>query len=660
MRLADSKRRHFAWLILALLLAATALAYWPGTRGTFLLDDYPNLVQNSAIRNLRPSLNSFIRASFSSDSGPTHRPIAMATFALEVLASGGGRNINSDVTLMKWTNVVIHLLNGLLVFVLVRLILIRYRQLRPDTSEGACTWAALAVTAAWLLAPIQLTAVLYVIQRMTSLAATFSLAGLIAYVAGRLRLEADHKSTRGWIYLLATPIVFTPLAIFTKEIGALTMLYALVIEWALFGVYGAQRNLGRAVKAYFFLFLIVPAIAGAIWLLPPILHHPAWRIRDFNLGERVLTEGRVIWHYLWWTLVPDINSLTLFHDAFPVSHSLLQPWTTLLAWTGIAALAAAGVAARHRYPLIAFGLFWFLAGQVMTASIFPLELIFEHREYLPSLGLYVALFGTIMLLIEHSKYRRAAVTAVALIIGLYGLALGLRSLNWSNPLRHLAIAAHNHPDSPRATYAYGRILTIYAGLEPKLVPVAYKALEAAQKAPGQGLLPDATLIILATQSGRPVKELWYQQMVKLLEKRPVNHGDENALYSLVHCALRDKHPCNLNPLQMQLVFAAALTHNPNDSSLSAIYGNYLLNVVRQPQAARKVYLMLIKRHPNDAIYRFDLGVTEVACGNLAAAKAQLDMLHRLNRLGVEDEHIKSLSNLITQAREAESAHGKTQ
>lgn len=657
MHLSDTQRRGLPWLVLALLLAVTALAYWPGTRGVFLIDDYPNLVQNNALKHLKPTFGSFLAASLSSDSGPTRRPVSMATFAANVLASGGGKRLGYDAQSMKWTNVGIHLLNGLLVFILLRLLLGQYRRLRPETSALACEWAAVAITAAWLLAPINLTAVLYTIQRMTSLAATFTLFGLIAYLLGRRRLHADGRDVRGWIWMLATALVFTPLAVLSKEIGALTLLYALVIEWTLFGLRQTDGRPARGVIAYFAIFLLVPALVALIWLLPGELHASHWAVRPFTLGERLLTEGRVVCHYVWWTLIPDISSLTLFHDAFPVSHSLFRPWSTLPAWAGIGALLVAGLLARRRYPLIALGLLWFLAGQVMTASFIPLELVFEHRQYLPSLGLYAAVFGTVAVLIGRHPRRRLAVTAIVAVIALYGAALGLRSINWSNPLRQLAIAAHDHPDSPRATYSYGRTLATYAYVDPKFVPAARKALEKAADVPGQGLLPDATLIILALRNDQPVDPDWYYRMARLLASRPANPGDISGLYSLVHCALLPKKPCHLDPALMQIVFASALTGRHPDQTIMVMYGNYLLNVMGQPQEARRIFRLLVKQHPGSAVYHYDLGVTELGCGNLRGARTQLEALRRLNRFGMSNENIESLSNLIDHVTQGQSTHG---
>ncbi|MGH8127990.1 MAG: hypothetical protein ACRETC_06430 [Gammaproteobacteria bacterium] len=660
MRLSDSQRQWLPWLILVLLLGVTALAYWPGTRGTWLLDDYPNLVHNTAFKNLKPTFGSFLTASMSSDSGPTHRPIAMASFAVNVLASGGGKHMSSAVTAMKWTNVAIHLLNGLLIYILLRLLLGQYRRLRPQTSKRTCEWAALAVTAAWLLAPINLTSVLYIIQRMTSLAATFTLLALIAYVAGRCRLYDGNSGVRAWIELLAAALVLTPLAVFTKEDGALTLLYALVIEWVLFGWRHADGRRARSVIAYFAVFLAIPLVLGLIWLVPRQIYSSAWQMRNFNLGERLLTEGRVIWHYVWWSLIPSINSLTLYHDAFPVSHSLLRPWTTLPAWIGIGALLVAGILSRRRYPLIAFGLLWFLVGQVMTASFIPLELVFEHREYLPSFGLYVAVFATLLVLVENHPRRRLVAAAVVVLIALYGAGLGLRSINWSNPLRQLAIAAHDHPDSPRATYAYGRILTVLVDLDPQIAPAAFKALKHATEVPGQGLLPYATLILLAQRTHRPIDPDWYTHMQKILARRAANPADISSLYSLVQCALKQNNPCQLDPMRMQALFAAALTRQQHNSKITAIYGNYLLNVLHQPQAARRIFRLLATHYPRTAVYHFDLGVSDLACGDVTAARQELATLHQLNRFGMSNENIHSLSNLIERVTNSATTHGQTQ
>ncbi|MGH8426744.1 MAG: tetratricopeptide repeat protein [Gammaproteobacteria bacterium] len=692
------KRRWLPWLGLAVALTATALVYWPGTYGSFLLDDYPNIVDNPALKITSLAPANLIRAAESSDSGPLGRPLSMVSFALNDYFSG------MKPGPMKITNVAIHLLNGVLVFLFLRLLLGAYARSRerktgdsrrgppllqgeegitsaaqgntpsPSTGEGwgegekdnreqACSysspapiydWVALAVTAAWLLAPINLTAVLYVVQRMTSLAATFTLLGLIAYMAGRRLLLADTRHKTGALMLLAAALVATALAAFTKEVGALTLLYAFVIEWVIFGLRRADGRRSPLMIGYFTLFLLLPGIGAVVWLLPGALEPGAWASRSFDLGQRLLSEGSAIWHYIGWSLLPDLRQLTLYHDAFPVARNLVTPWTTLPAWAGIAILFAAGLALRRRRPLISLGILWFLAGQVMTATFIPLELVFEHREYLPSIGLYLLLFSP-LLLVESRRLRVARIGAVAAIVLLYACALALRSLDWSNPLLQAAIEAQAHPESPRATYAYGRTLAMFTTVDPSVAPKARAALEAARRVPGQTTLPDSALILLEHDLHQPIRREWFEDMAKQLHRRPPNPEDIAALNSLVNCAIREDDPCRFPRLALDSVFAAALEGRAPNGYVMAIYGNYLLNARHDPAAATGIFKALVHLSPDEPAYHFNLGVSEANAGNLAAARTELATLKRLNRFGLNDPQIKGLSKLISRI-----AHDTTQ
>lgn len=644
-------RRLRPWLALTAVLAASAVVYWPGTHGSFLLDDLPNIVQNPALRSFTPNTTGLLRAAFSMNSGPLGRPIAMASFALNVAATG------MTPGPMKITNVAIHLFNGLLVFVLMGLILSEYRRLRPDVPAAACTWAALAITAAWLLAPINLTAVLYIVQRMTSLAATFTLAGLIAYVAGRRRLYDGERVRSGLLLMGAAALVLTPLAILVKEIGALTLLYALVIEWVFFGFRNASGKRSRTVLAYFLVFLVLPAAAGWLWLLPRVLGPAAYAARPYDLGERVLTEGRVLWHYLYWTLVPNIGALSLYHDAFPVSRGLLIPWTSLPAWLGIGLLGGAGITLRRRFPLVAFGILWFLAGQALTATVIPLELVFEHRMYLPAIGLFTALFGELLLASSRERLVRLRGIAAVLLIVLYGSALALRSYDWSNPLIQMSIAAREHPDSPRATYGYGRVLAMLSTDVPALVSPAFSALEAASKVPGQSITPESALIILASRVHRQISDAWYQSMIAKLERRPPTAEDISALYALIHCATQAHDRCALDPKWMTLVFATALTHRHTNPAVTAMYGNYLLTVADNPAQAEKTFSALVAGYPSEPVYRYDLGVAAAYAGDLDTARRELGALKRLNRLNMHAGEVTTLEHLIQKMAAGGNAHG---
>ncbi|MGH7057011.1 MAG: tetratricopeptide repeat protein, partial [Acetobacteraceae bacterium] len=660
------RRRGLTWAGLALALLVTALVYWPGTHGGFLLDDYPNIVDNPAMQSVALTAPDFLRAATSTHTGPLDRPIAMMSLALNAHFTG------LDPRAMKLTNLAIHLLNGVLVFLLLRLLLREYVRLKDPVSSSRAAdrgsrvpilqWTALAVTAAWLLAPINLTSVLYTVQRMTSLAATFTLAALIVFVLARRWLFDQRRRIAAIVLLLVAALILVPLATLTKESGVLTLLYALVIEWVFFrfrnhrkeSTAAAPSRGSESVKgpvawtsvAYFTLFLLLPLILGLLWIAPGVLSPGAWAARDFTLGERLLTEGRVLWHYIYWTLVPNIQVMSLYHDAFPVSRGLFSPWGSLPAWIGIAALLAAGFACARRWPLIGFGLLWFLAGQVLTASFIPLELVFEHREYLPSLGLFVAVLTPLLLARPRKRFHTARIGAACALVLLYAGGLSLRSLDWSNPLVQAAIAAQTHPDSPRATYGYGRTLLALSRRDPALVPKAEQALEKARRVPGQGILPLSALILLAHETHSPMRLAWFRDMAAKLRARPPNAQDIGALNALVRCAVRDKDACVFPSGAMTTVFATALQSSDSNDYVMAIYGNYLLNVLDRPQTAASIFRVLARRHPRDAGYHFSLGVCLAASGDGIGARAELAKLRRLNRYGIHDPDVRKLDQLV--------------
>lgn len=267
---------------------------------------------------------------------------------------------------MKLTNLVIHLLNGLLLFLLLRRLPGLAAHGRPAaTASGEPL--ALLVTALWLLHPINLTSVLYVVQRMESLAQVFVLLGLILYVEARSRLAAGQAGFPWRLWLGVPACVVAGVA--AKETAVLLPVLTLVLEFTLF----RTRPGGRQMVAFHVVFLLVPALVGLAWLLPRTMDSPAWAFRDFTMGERLLTQPGVLLSYLAWTVLPLPGFFGFYRDAWPVSSGLLQPWTTLPALAGLVVLVAAVFVLRRRRPLVTLGLGWFLAAHLLTATFLPLE-----------------------------------------------------------------------------------------------------------------------------------------------------------------------------------------------------------------------------------------------------------------------------------------------
>ncbi len=169
-------------LLLIAILGLVIIVYQPGLSGGFLLDDFPNIIHNpqTELRQLPPE--QIAQPLFT---GILTRPLSMLSFTLERYFFG------LHPFIFKLTNLIIHLINTTLVFLLVQALLFHFQARYPESIRfhTSTPILALLVTAAWALTPINLTAVLYIVQRMESLATLFMLAGLLAYIHGRSQME---------------------------------------------------------------------------------------------------------------------------------------------------------------------------------------------------------------------------------------------------------------------------------------------------------------------------------------------------------------------------------------------------------------------------------------------------------------------------------------
>lgn len=603
------------------LVLLVGLAYWPGRAGGFVFDDFPNIVANTALHVTTWTWHDWIAAIFSSEAGNLQRPLAMLTFAVNHYFTG------LDSMPMKLTNIAIHALNALLALGLVRQLLILAR---PNDSEARRReWAARFTAAAWALHPINLMAVLFVVQRMESLSHTFVLAGLWCYLVGRQRQLAGGN---GWPWIFAGLFAASGLGILAKESGLLLPLYAFLAELCVLGFRdgGGQRD--RRLCALYILLLTLPTLLGLAWLLPKVALPSAYALRDFTLVERLLTESRVVLDYLRWILLPDLGQLSLYHDDYPISRGLLQPPTTLLALLAIPALLGFAWRYRRRRPLVALGLLWFFSAHLLTATLVPLELVYEHRNYFASLGICLVLADLLLLMPREAGNRRiGALVAVLVVVGYTGIT-HLRAREWSDPYRFAASEAAKHPVSPRATYSLAQILVVlteYRRDSPFAKP-ALQALERARHAPRSGILPHSGLLLLAANSSLQQQDVWWQEMEYKLRQGPIGPQEIGALAALVRCASAGR--CHFPDHQLLACIEAAERHGPNPDVLS-LHGEYVLNVHGDFTSALRLWRQAIQRSPKTAQYRINLIKLLIARGNRDEAVRQIAELRALGRLG---------------------------
>jgi hypothetical protein len=465
------------WILL-LALALTVALYANGLDGPFLFDDNIHITQNKWVKidSLTwPDLAQAWNSSFSNF--PSNRPLSQLTFGINHALTG------LDPWPFKFTNLVIHLATGLLVFLFTRLV---YRAL-ADNEQGADKGMllALATTALWLLHPMHVSTVLYTVQRMAQLSSLALLAALSSYMWGRLQI-ADGKGGIRWI-LAAGPIA--AVGFLAKENTVLLPLLLLAMEFTVLrGVTIAPRR--GAIRLIWAFFIALPLVAGLVYLLT----HPgllSYDIRPFTLEERVLTQPRVLLSYLKWLFVPDITAFGLFHDDIEISTGITSPPSTLIAiitWTG---LTLAAVTLRRKTPMFAFSVLFFLASHALESSVFPLEMVFEHRNYLASIGplMFLAYLATIAS--ERFNVRSLAITVGALLLLSYAFVAHVRVDNWSSYKTFILSSAQNHPKSARSNFMAAQMLIGAVGSSENAAP---ELADAARSFLHNGLEADARCI----------------------------------------------------------------------------------------------------------------------------------------------------------------------
>lgn len=409
--------------------AVTVLCYWPSLNGPFIFDDAPNL-ELLGVGGGIGSFGSFMEFVSSAQAGPLGRPLSLATFVLD------GQNWPTDPRPFRITNLLIHLVNGLLVFLLARSVL------ATSFDKTMATRLALVCMALWILHPLLVSTTAYVIQRMTQLAALFVLAGLLCYMHGRKIL--DSQPGRAWAWIVVGMGATGLLALLSKESGILLPLYALVIELTVF----SRAPLARTRKTALLALLIVPVLViPAYVVLGWEALQAGFEFRPYSMQERLLTQAVVLVEYLWQVFAPHMSGLGIIQDDFPVSTSLLNPFATLISLLGIVAAITLAIWQRRRWPIASLGVLWFFAGHSLEAGPFALELYFDHRNYLPLLGPLLAACSILPRL--PARVGRLAYAGLALFL-CFGSFLTWQSAKlWGDESLMMRVTAIHHPDSLR-------------------------------------------------------------------------------------------------------------------------------------------------------------------------------------------------------------------
>jgi len=633
--------KQIRYLSYFLILLAIAV-YYPGLYGGFHFDDFYNIVNNPRIHLQSLDPVELWQAAWSGQTNALKRPLSILSFALNTYFTG------YSAPMMKITNLVIHILNGLCIIYLSYLLLLRLFSHQNDKTQAK--YLALLIGAIWMLHPLQLTCVLYVVQRMTSLATLFSLLAILSYCKVRTK---QFSTTVSWLKLYPVAI-FGLLSLLSKEIGVLIPLYLLCIEIFIFKFYCHDKKDVNSLYVIYICTLALPLSLGTAY----VLLNPDWLSygnRDFTLVERLLTEMRVVIGYLKAIVIPDITSMGLYSgDTYTISKSLLSPFTTLLSGLFIVFLLALGVCYRNKYAFLSFGLFWFFLGHSLESTFLPLEIAFEHRNYLPSFGIiFAAIYGLFIYFRKKDKVRIMASLCIILALAL-GSVTFIRANYWASPI---SLALHDvqaHPNSVRANLTIGGFYQasyLKSQLPEQKQQLYEKTLyyfNKAEKINPSLVTPIIARSIVTCMQTSAIPNDALDSITKKLKTNPFNTESELALIILTDRILDGT--CKLSSDEyFRIVDAAISSKNLSNISESrllfgmAAYHDKLLN---DYDSALSLVKEAIKKSPDFLNYRIELINFYLAKGLYKEALIELKILEDKDTYGFNAASINKAYTIL--------------
>ena len=448
------RKKYLKYLLVFSLIAIGFVLYYPALSGGFMMDD-ENSLSKLRVFNGEITLEKLMWYLGSAKTGPLYRPISVLSFLFD------GTNWPVEAHSFKLTNLIIHLTNGFLLFFLLLGVFSQSKKYKNDA-----LFIAFVTTSLWLFHPFLVSTVMYVVQRMVLLSAFFILLGLNLYLKGRAIYE-KNPNKKSVFYLALGMFVMPALSVLSKENGVLLVYFIALVELFICQKFLGYKQLSKNVRVFIIYLPVSLLTLALLYKIPSFLE--SYRLRLFTLDERLLSQLRAITTYLYHIFVPKYFTQGVYTDSFPVSTGLFEPITTLYSLLLISLLLAVAWIKKNSLPLLSFSIFFFFIAHSMESSVIPLELYFEHRNYIPMMFIFVPL----VLGLNWMKNQKNIYLIITLFIVIFvGFNTYLRTKIWGNNFRLHLLTMNKYPDSVRA-----RILTIIEYQKKGDVKKVFKLLE---------------------------------------------------------------------------------------------------------------------------------------------------------------------------------------
>ncbi|MDH5831326.1 hypothetical protein QFW80_12455 [Luteimonas sp. M1R5S18] len=600
------------FLLIALVVALLGgLAFTPGLPGDFVFDDHPNIVNNRSIQHDEPGLAGLYKAIATPQVSGNMRTLPTVTFAVDYWRGGG-----ADPATFKTTNILIHAITALALAWLFHSLL-----LAGGVPASRAHWAGPALALAWALHPLQVSSVLYAVQRLQTMGTLFLVFALIAYMRAR-RAQVEAQPARTWWMLTALLWV---LAMSCKEDSVLLPAYALALELTVLRFAAADTKTTRLLRRGYLAGVLAGAVLYLVWIIPNHWHWEAYGGRDFSTPERLLTQGRVLCLYLWQILLPLPGHMPFYYDWIQPSRSLLQPWTTLPALVLVLALLATAWWLRTRQPLLSLGLLLFFSAHVVTSNVIGLELAFEHRNHFALIGMVLAVGSLLALLWQRLRLSTSAGTTITVtLLAVLGSATLVRAHDWRSNLHLHEASTAAAPGSARAWVALcAERLSAGGGAvaDNPLLDQAIAACEAGTVSAPYSLNNFALLIALKSLRGDVTARDWqrYRQQIETVQ---MSWDNRRSIQILIY---RSRNGLTLDRQEMIATIASIAERAAFSPFENASLGYYVMNDLGKPDSALPYFARAIQESARIDPFPLHLAGELEALGrpDLAAAVTEL-------------------------------------
>ncbi len=428
---------------LLILFLSTLIAYSTSFNAPFYLDDYHSIVENPIIHDLS---NMFEKRDF-------QIMRLTGTYSLAVNYAIH----QTSVFGYHLVNIVIHFLAGISLFFLLRGLLQAQQSKFPDNplTENYLLYLPFFSALLFLLHPLQTQAITYIVQRHASLAALFYISAMASFVYARFYHQANASDSKKWGAYVLTG-TFALLALLSKENTVTLIASIFLIEVLFFQSFSIKKIIIWFISANILTIILALSahyFLGVSFELIDRYTHTS-DVQHISRLDYFSTQMLVLWSYIKLFFIPI--GLHLDYDVTLQKSFFSLP--VFIAFISHIAILILSIIFAKQKPILIFAVFFYYLAHSVESGVIPiLDLAFEHRSYLPNLGLVIIVAWLLVSLLETLSHKLYAAIIILLLFSVLTSLTIHRNNQWANPIAFYQNETQLTPNKERVWAELGKV-----------------------------------------------------------------------------------------------------------------------------------------------------------------------------------------------------------